>query len=106
MGVLFLTSNKGLKKLICICSIMSKFSYPHNSEPYRNIGITIESKSLSLQSNGKLWSLDFDRIKYITLIAGLSGVGVAFLKNLFNIFDRFISEGNFFLVVVSISIKL
>ena len=69
MGMLYLTCNKCLKKLICVFSIIFKFLYPQISQLYRSIGSTIESKGLRLQSNGKLWSLDFDKIKYITLTA-------------------------------------
>ena len=69
MGMLFLTGNKRLEKLICIFSIIFKFLYSHILQLYQSIDSIIESESLSLQSNGKLHSLDHDRIHYITLTA-------------------------------------
>ena len=61
------------------------------SQPYRSIGSTIESKSLSLQSNGKLWSLDHDRIKYITsLVIPLTIITFVF----FSLLPKFQFLGN------------
>ena len=42
---------------------------PQISQPYKRIGSTIESNNFSLHSTEKLLSLDFDRRKYIALVA-------------------------------------
>ena len=53
------------------------------SQPYKSIGTTIESNIFSVHSIDRLFSFDFDKIKYIVLFARCTNVFLVML-NLFN----------------------